>query len=151
MGAAGRSMVAGSADGKEQLWFLNTLVTMAVGHEQGADGISVVESVGPRGDTAPLHVHRTEDEVFHVLEGAPRPGGVGGRLDHASNADPGRARLRRGLRCGQLQRAARLKVPDPRSQATTRSALAATSCTGRSALALPAPTRPAARGRRCPS
>ena len=62
-------MVAASADGKEQLWFLNTLVTMAVGHEQGADGISVVESVGPRGDSAPLHVHRTEDEVFHVLEG----------------------------------------------------------------------------------
>lgn len=49
--------------------FLDTTVTIRVPHAAGADGISVIESVAPRGDSPPLHVHRTEDEVFHVLEG----------------------------------------------------------------------------------
>jgi mannose-6-phosphate isomerase-like protein (cupin superfamily) len=53
----------------EQLWFLNTLHTVRVRHDQGEDGISVLESLAPHGDSAPLHVHRTEDELFHVLEG----------------------------------------------------------------------------------
>jgi quercetin dioxygenase-like cupin family protein len=53
----------------EQLWFLDTLVTVHVGHDEGEDGISVLESLAPYGDSPPLHVHRTEDELFHVLEG----------------------------------------------------------------------------------
>ena len=53
----------------EQLWFLDTLVTVRVGHEDGADGISVLDSRAPFGYSPPLHVHHTEDEVFHVLEG----------------------------------------------------------------------------------
>jgi mannose-6-phosphate isomerase-like protein (cupin superfamily) len=52
-----------------RLWFLNTLVTVGVGTEEGADGISVLESLAPRGDSPPLHVHHDEDEVFHILEG----------------------------------------------------------------------------------
>jgi quercetin dioxygenase-like cupin family protein len=52
-----------------RLWFLNTLVTVGVASEEGADGISVLESLAPRGDSPPLHVHHDEDEVFHVLEG----------------------------------------------------------------------------------
>jgi uncharacterized cupin superfamily protein len=35
----------------------------------GPDGISLLESVARAGDSPPLHVHDTEDEVFHVLEG----------------------------------------------------------------------------------
>jgi quercetin dioxygenase-like cupin family protein len=58
-----------SATSTEQLWFLNTLVTVRVGHDDGADGVSVIESVAPYGDSPPLHVHETEDEAFHVLEG----------------------------------------------------------------------------------
>jgi quercetin dioxygenase-like cupin family protein len=53
----------------EQLWFLDTLVTVHVPHDQGTDGISVLESLAPHGDSPPLHVHQTEDEIFHMLEG----------------------------------------------------------------------------------
>jgi quercetin dioxygenase-like cupin family protein len=61
--------MAVAAPATEQLWFLNHRVTVHVGHDQGEDGISVLESHAPYGDSAPLHVHRTEDELFHVLEG----------------------------------------------------------------------------------
>lgn len=53
----------------EQLWFFNTLHTVRVRHDEGADGISVLESLAPHRDSAPLHLHKTEDEIFHVLEG----------------------------------------------------------------------------------
>lgn len=53
----------------EELWFLNTRVVVRVPHTRGADGISVLEHHAPHGDSPPLHVHRNEDEVFHVLEG----------------------------------------------------------------------------------
>jgi quercetin dioxygenase-like cupin family protein len=58
-----------SVTAREQLWFLDTLVTVRAAHDEGADGISVLESLAPHGDSPPLHVHRTEDEVFHVLTG----------------------------------------------------------------------------------
>jgi quercetin dioxygenase-like cupin family protein len=51
------------------LWFLETLVTFPVSHGDGDDGISVMESLARRGDSPPYHVHHTEDEAFHVLEG----------------------------------------------------------------------------------
>jgi uncharacterized cupin superfamily protein len=53
----------------QQFWFLNTLVTVPIGHHAGPDGISVLESRAPCGDSPPLHVHHTEDEAFYVLEG----------------------------------------------------------------------------------
>jgi quercetin dioxygenase-like cupin family protein len=52
-----------------QLWFINTLVTVRVSISDGQDGISVLEHRAPYGFSPPLHLHRTEDEVFHVLEG----------------------------------------------------------------------------------
>ena len=60
-------MLATSAP--EQLWFLNTLVTVRVSTSSGAEGFSVLEHRAPRGDSPPLHLHGTEDEAFHVLEG----------------------------------------------------------------------------------
>jgi len=60
---------AATAATVEQLWFLDTLVTVRVAHDDGADGISVLESLAPHGDSPPLHVHATEDELFHVLDG----------------------------------------------------------------------------------
>lgn len=51
------------------LWFMDTLVTFPAAHEEGSDGISVIESLAPQGDSPPYHVHRSEDEVFHLLEG----------------------------------------------------------------------------------
>jgi mannose-6-phosphate isomerase-like protein (cupin superfamily) len=53
----------------EQLWFLDTLVTVRVARGETSDGISVLESLAPHGDSPPLHVHHTEDEVFHVIAG----------------------------------------------------------------------------------
>jgi quercetin dioxygenase-like cupin family protein len=53
----------------QRLWFLNTLVTVHAGHDDGQDGVSLIESSAPYGDSPPLHVHHTEDEVFHLLEG----------------------------------------------------------------------------------
>jgi quercetin dioxygenase-like cupin family protein len=51
------------------LWFINALVRFPVGHADGEDGISVMESLAPCGESPPYHVHHTEDEVFHLLEG----------------------------------------------------------------------------------
>ena len=53
----------------EQIWFLDTLITIRVGHHDGGDGISILESRAPFRHSPPLHVHHTEDEVFQVLEG----------------------------------------------------------------------------------
>jgi quercetin dioxygenase-like cupin family protein len=58
-----------AATSTEQLWFLKTLHTVRVRHGDGEDGISVMETLAPHGDSPPLHVHQTEDEIFHVLEG----------------------------------------------------------------------------------
>jgi mannose-6-phosphate isomerase-like protein (cupin superfamily) len=58
-----------AATSTQQLWFLNALVTVRVPHDESEDGISVLESLAPHGESPPLHVHKTEDEVFHVLEG----------------------------------------------------------------------------------
>ncbi len=55
----------------ERLWFLNTLVSVRVPHAAAPDGVSVLESRAPRGDSPPLHVH-DEDEIFHVIEGVMR-------------------------------------------------------------------------------
>jgi quercetin dioxygenase-like cupin family protein len=52
----------------DQLWFLDTLVTVHVPHTVGVDGVSVLESRARKGDSPPLHVH-AEDEIFHVLDG----------------------------------------------------------------------------------
>ncbi len=52
-----------------QLWFLDTLATVRVDHDEGRDGISVLERRAPHADSPPLHVHHREDEVFYVLEG----------------------------------------------------------------------------------
>ena len=51
------------------LWFLNTLVSVRVSASDGQDHISVLEHRAPYGDSPPLHIHHTEDEIFHVLEG----------------------------------------------------------------------------------
>jgi quercetin dioxygenase-like cupin family protein len=58
-----------AATSTEQLWFLNTLHTVRVRHDGGEDGISMMETLARHGDSPPLHVHQTEDEIFHVLEG----------------------------------------------------------------------------------
>ncbi|PBB18386.1 cupin [Mesorhizobium sp. WSM4313] len=63
------TMINTTIAGKELLWFNNTLVTIQVSSADGEDGICIIEHRQPYGDSAPLHVHRNEDEVFHILEG----------------------------------------------------------------------------------
>ncbi len=53
----------------DQFWFLNTFVTVRVSTSVGTDGISILEHRAPYRDSPPLHIHHTEDEIFHVLEG----------------------------------------------------------------------------------
>ena len=62
----------------DRLWFMDALVTIPVAHVDGKDGVSVVDATAPYGDSPPLHVHRNEDELFHVLEGELRLH-IGGR------------------------------------------------------------------------
>lgn len=51
------------------LWFLNTWVSVRVSESDGQDRISILEHRAPCGDSPPLHIHHTEDEIFKVLEG----------------------------------------------------------------------------------
>lgn len=51
------------------LWFLDTLVKIRVSEKDGTDGISVLEHHAYQYDSPPRHIHKTEDEIFYVLEG----------------------------------------------------------------------------------
>lgn len=50
-------------------WFLDSLVSIRVARADSRDGISILEFRGPAGDSPPLHIHHTEDEIFHILQG----------------------------------------------------------------------------------
>ena len=54
---------------KGLLWFGNNLLSIPVSCDAGADGLSVIEQWAPHGDSPPMHVHATQDEIFIVLEG----------------------------------------------------------------------------------
>lgn len=56
----------------QDLWFGNTRVAIRAASADGADGISVIEHWMPWGESPPLHVHRTEDELFHIHSGRMR-------------------------------------------------------------------------------
>ncbi|HYG89908.1 MAG TPA: cupin domain-containing protein [Azospirillum sp.] len=56
----------------EQLWFLDTHVTIRVSYTDGSGGVSVLEHQARHGDSPPLHVHHNEDEIFHIIDGEVR-------------------------------------------------------------------------------
>lgn len=56
----------------EALWFLGNLVTLKVTADRTTDRISLMEFLNPAGFAPPLHRHRTEDEVFYLLDGEAR-------------------------------------------------------------------------------
>lgn len=83
-----------------QLWFQNSLVTIRVSASEGQDGVSVQEHLVPYGFSPPLHLHRTEDEVMHVLEGefrvrVPGPGTSTPRWRYVAHAQGRTAHLPR--------------------------------------------------------
>lgn len=53
----------------EPRWFIDNLVRVHVSGAETDDAYAIVELEGRAGDMPPLHVHRREDEVFHVLAG----------------------------------------------------------------------------------
>lgn len=57
------------AAASNHLWFLNTYVTIRVSEVDNRDAISILEHHAPYNDSPPLHIHRNEDEVFHILDG----------------------------------------------------------------------------------
>jgi quercetin dioxygenase-like cupin family protein len=61
-----------SAPAEQLLLFLDTLVTVRLPASAGEDAISIIEHRMPYGSKTPTHVHRLEDEVFHVLDGTMR-------------------------------------------------------------------------------
>ena len=56
-------------DSEKYFWFLNSLTTIRVSARTGADQVAIIEQRAPKGYSPPLHLHRTQDEVFHALEG----------------------------------------------------------------------------------
>lgn len=61
--------IANALSAAELLWFGNTLVAIPVPSATGGDGTCVIEHWLPHGDSPPMHIHRNEDEIFHVLSG----------------------------------------------------------------------------------
>lgn len=58
-----------STDANNNLWFFNTYVRVRVSESDNVDGISILEHHAPHGDSPPLHIHHSEDEIFHILQG----------------------------------------------------------------------------------
>ena len=58
-----------NTDSEKYFWFLNSLTTIRVSAHAGWNQLSVVEQRAPKGYSPPLHLHRAQDEIFHVLEG----------------------------------------------------------------------------------
>ena len=54
---------------QQPLWFIDHLVHIRVDGEASGGALSLIDERGRRGDMPPLHVHRRDDETFHVLEG----------------------------------------------------------------------------------
>src|SRR4051794_15339391 len=53
-----------------RIWFLDHLVTIHLSAEDTDGRFSMLETAAPAGDQPPLHVHRTDDEGFYLLEGS---------------------------------------------------------------------------------
>jgi len=68
------------------MWFGNTLVTIRVASTTGSDGMCCIEHWMPYGESPPLHVHRNEDEMFHIISGTLRFE-IGGRTSFAHAGD----------------------------------------------------------------
>lgn len=66
-----------AAPAQQQFWFLDTLVQIRVPADTGADRLSVLEHWAPARQGPPMHIHHSEDEIWHVLEGAMRIRGAG--------------------------------------------------------------------------
>lgn len=53
----------------DQIWFLDTLMTVHIGGAQTDGAYALIECLAPSGHMPPPHVHANDAEGFHVLEG----------------------------------------------------------------------------------
>jgi quercetin dioxygenase-like cupin family protein len=67
-----RTQNGAAGAGPEQIWFLSQLATVHLSAEDTGGRFSLVEMASPAGDQPPLHMHRTDDEGFYLLEGRVR-------------------------------------------------------------------------------
>ncbi len=58
-----------SIDSEEYFWFLGSLTMVRVSAHEGANQLSVIEQRARKGYSPALHLHRTQDEIFHALAG----------------------------------------------------------------------------------
>jgi quercetin dioxygenase-like cupin family protein len=49
--------------------FKGNLINIRLSANDNSDRISIIEHRMPHGEATPLHIHKTEDEVFHILRG----------------------------------------------------------------------------------
>lgn len=70
----------------DQLWFMNSHVTVVLAKADNAEGISILDHRMAFGDAPPMHVHKGEDEIFQVLEGEMKFN-VGGKVIYAKAGD----------------------------------------------------------------
>lgn len=59
-------------DEGQAIWFLGTRMTVKAGGEATAGAFTIIDQECPPDFAAPMHIHRLEDELFYVLEGALR-------------------------------------------------------------------------------
>lgn len=62
-------MSGGSDPSSGPRWFFANLAEVKLTQEASGGTMSVVEISAPPGDMPPLHVHRTDDEAWAILEG----------------------------------------------------------------------------------
>ncbi len=59
-----RPLFVAAGEGRKSAW-----ATIKADGTATGGAFALVETVIPRGDSSPLHVHRDEDEAFYVLDG----------------------------------------------------------------------------------
>jgi quercetin dioxygenase-like cupin family protein len=70
----------------DHLWFMNNVARVRVAQADNADRLSVIELAMPYDEAPPLHIHHSEDEIFHLLDGEMRFE-VDGAIRHARSGE----------------------------------------------------------------
>jgi quercetin dioxygenase-like cupin family protein len=65
-------IAAAQSHDDDVFWFGNTLISFRVRSTDSEDGISIIDHWMPYGEAPPLHIHHSQDEYFHVIEGVMR-------------------------------------------------------------------------------
>lgn len=61
--------VTRAADRDKLLWAGRTIFDVVLGGDQTGGAVALLDQWGERGDVTPMHIHRSEAEIFYVIEG----------------------------------------------------------------------------------